>query len=100
MEPTASVLSCQLRAVTVQIQGKDHFSFSLPSKYFSQKFPPFLTSLSPFSFSLLFGSIDGDGGGMGYRWVLRGGCGCVWGWYGGSLKATAAMGGGLLFARF
>ena len=35
----------------LQIQSEDHFSFSLPSKYFCQKFPPFLTSLSLFSFS-------------------------------------------------
>ena len=29
---------------------------------------------------------------MGYRWVLRGGCGYGWGWYGEGLKAIAAMG--------
>ena len=83
-----------------QIQGEDHFSFSLPSKYFSQKFPPFLTSLSSFSISLLFEFVDGDGGVMGYRWVLRGGCGCVWGWCGEGLKAMVVMGGRSLLAGF
>ena len=45
------VLSCQLRPVwyyRCKFKGEDHFSFSVPSKYFSQNFPPFLTSLSHF----------------------------------------------------
>ena len=37
---------------------------------------------------------------MGCRWVLCGGCGCVWGWYGGGLKETTVVGGGSLLARF
>ena len=72
VEPTTFVLSCQLRDVTVAIQGENHFSFSFPSKYFSQTFPPFLTSLSPFSFSLLFESVDSDGGGIGCKWFCVG----------------------------
>ena len=42
-------VSSNLFDITVaNSRASDHFSFSVPSKYFSQNFPPFLTSLSHF----------------------------------------------------
>ena len=100
MEPTTSGLSCQLRAVTVPNSRRRPFLFLTSLKIFQPKISPFLTSLSSFSISLLFEFVDGDGGVMGYRWVLHGGCGCVWGWCGEGLKAMVVMGGGSLLAGF